>query len=152
MARMADRRPVTKPAKRGLDTVSTGDRTTTSSVSLAGPVSRCSMRFWARTDSGLLAKLDCVVSARDRKALEQTAAAARTMIQTATVRHGWRALARASRSGVLISDHSPPEASPGKPAKTLGGRQVEQLRCEPAGISVERPGHPGHKSLTRRWE
>src|SRR5215472_18493882 len=104
---MADRKPATKPAKRGLDTVSAGDRTTTSSVSLAGPVSRCSMRFWARTDSGLLAKLDCVVSAPDRKAREQTAAAARTTIQTATVRHGWRALARASRSGVLISDHPP---------------------------------------------
>src|SRR5215469_5806894 len=104
---MADRRPVTKPAKRGLDVVSTGDRTTTSSVSLAGPVSRCSMRFWARTDSGLLAKPDCVVSAPDRKARVQTAAAARTTIQTATVRHGWRALARASRSGVLIWDHPP---------------------------------------------
>src|SRR5215469_4681548 len=102
---MADRRPVTKPAKRGLDVVSTGDRTTTSSVSLAGPVSRCSMRFWARTDSGLLAKLDCVVSAPDRKAREQTAAAATTMIQTATAGQGWRALARASRSGMLISDH-----------------------------------------------
>src|SRR5215469_12630003 len=129
---MADRRPATKPAKRGLDTVSTGDRTTTSSVSLAGPVSRCSMRFWARTDSGLLAKLDCVVSAPDRKAREQTAAAARTTIQTATVRHGWRALARASRSGVLMSDHL---RFPGRCS-----------RLEQTAISVERPALPGQRS------
>src|SRR5262249_34805774 len=87
MARMADRKPVTKPAKRGLDTVSTGDRTTTSSVALAGPVIRCSIRFWTLTDSGLSAKLDCVGSAPDRNAREQTREPARPTIQPATVRH-----------------------------------------------------------------
>src|SRR5215470_19268002 len=126
---MADRRPVTKPAKRGLDTLTTGDRTMTSSVSLAGPVSRCSMRFSARTDSGWLLKLDWVVSAPARKAREHIPATARTMIQTAIVRHGWRALTRASRSGVLTSHHLP--------SRDLRGRSA-------AGRS---PGHDGRRLL-----
>ena len=100
-------RPSTSARNAGLVATWPGELTTTTSFALRGMPMRCDSRSAPTLDCGLPRKLACVVSAPDSRALMSAKAPNRSTTQTPMVRHGWRALARATVCGEIFMGPAP---------------------------------------------